>query len=66
MSALRVLVFAAHYPVASGRYMRDAFGRIGCDVRTIGLHVMLNFNAAAENYGRHALGFPLNPRDPFF
>jgi alkylation response protein AidB-like acyl-CoA dehydrogenase len=36
------------------------------DVRTIGLHVMLNFNAAAENYGRHALGLPLNPRDPFF
>lgn len=26
----------------------------------------LNFNAAAENYGRHALGLPLNPRDPFF
>jgi hypothetical protein len=36
------------------------------DVRTIGLHVMLNFNAAAENYGRRALGLPLNPRDPFF
>src|SRR5437773_2720571 len=36
MSALRVLIFAAHYPVASGRYMRDAFGRVGCDVRTIG------------------------------
>jgi hypothetical protein len=36
------------------------------DVRTIALHVMLNFNAAAENYGRHALGLPLNPRDPFF
>jgi 3-hydroxy-9,10-secoandrosta-1,3,5(10)-triene-9,17-dione monooxygenase len=36
------------------------------DVRTIALHVMLNFNAAAENYGRHCLGLPLNPRDPFF
>jgi 3-hydroxy-9,10-secoandrosta-1,3,5(10)-triene-9,17-dione monooxygenase len=36
------------------------------DVRTIALHIMLNFNAAAENYGRHALGLPLNPRDPFF
>ena len=36
------------------------------DVRTIALHVMLNFTAAAENYGRHALGLPLNPRDPFF
>jgi len=36
------------------------------DVRTIALHVMLNFTAAAENYGRFALGLPLNPRDPFF
>lgn len=36
------------------------------DVRTIACHVMLNFNAAAENYGRLALGLPLNPRDPFF
>ena len=36
------------------------------DVRTIACHVMLNFNAAAENYGRMALGLPLNPRDPFF
>jgi len=36
------------------------------DVRTIALHVMLNFNAAAENYGRFAMGLPLNPRDPFF
>lgn len=36
------------------------------DVRTIGCHVMLNFTAAAENYGRMAMGLPLNPRDPFF
>jgi 3-hydroxy-9,10-secoandrosta-1,3,5(10)-triene-9,17-dione monooxygenase len=36
------------------------------DVRAIACHVMLNFNAAAENYGRHALGVELNPRDPFF
>jgi len=36
------------------------------DVRAIACHVMLNFNAAAENYGRHALGIELNPRDPFF
>jgi 3-hydroxy-9,10-secoandrosta-1,3,5(10)-triene-9,17-dione monooxygenase len=36
------------------------------DVRTVACHVMLNFNAAAENYGRMALGLPLNPRDPFF
>lgn len=36
------------------------------DVRTIALHVMLNFNTAAENYGRFTLGLPLNPRDPFF
>jgi 3-hydroxy-9,10-secoandrosta-1,3,5(10)-triene-9,17-dione monooxygenase len=36
------------------------------DVRAIACHVMLNFNAAAENYGRFALGLPLNERDPFF
>jgi len=36
------------------------------DVRAIACHVMLNFNAAAENYGRYALGVELNPRDPFF
>jgi alkylation response protein AidB-like acyl-CoA dehydrogenase len=36
------------------------------DVRAIGSHVMLNFNAAAENYGRTAMALPLNPRDPFF
>jgi 3-hydroxy-9,10-secoandrosta-1,3,5(10)-triene-9,17-dione monooxygenase len=36
------------------------------DVRAIACHVMLNFNAAAENYGRFALELPLNPRDPFF
>lgn len=36
------------------------------DVRTIVCHVMLNFTAAAENYGRLALGLERNPRDPFF
>jgi 3-hydroxy-9,10-secoandrosta-1,3,5(10)-triene-9,17-dione monooxygenase len=36
------------------------------DVRAISSHVFCNFNAAAENYGRQAFGFPLNPHDPFF
>jgi 3-hydroxy-9,10-secoandrosta-1,3,5(10)-triene-9,17-dione monooxygenase len=36
------------------------------DVRAISSHVFCNFNAAAENYGRHSFGFPLNPNDPFF
>ena len=36
------------------------------DVRAISTHVMLDFNAAAENYGRMGMGLPLNPRDPFF
>jgi len=35
------------------------------DVRAISCHVFCNFNAAAENYGRMSLGFPLNPRDAF-
>lgn len=36
------------------------------DVRAIACHVFCNFNAAGENYGRMAFGFPLNARDPFF
>jgi 3-hydroxy-9,10-secoandrosta-1,3,5(10)-triene-9,17-dione monooxygenase len=35
------------------------------DVRAVSCHVFCNFNAAAENYGRMALGHPLNPRDAF-
>jgi 3-hydroxy-9,10-secoandrosta-1,3,5(10)-triene-9,17-dione monooxygenase len=35
------------------------------DVRAVACHVFCNFNAAGENYGRLAFGFPLNPRDPF-
>lgn len=33
---LRILLACCHYPVASGRYMRDAFRREGCDVKTFG------------------------------
>jgi 3-hydroxy-9,10-secoandrosta-1,3,5(10)-triene-9,17-dione monooxygenase len=36
------------------------------DVRAISSHVMLNVNAAGENFGRMRLGLPLNPKDPFF
>ena len=36
------------------------------DVRAISTHIMLNFTAAGENYGRMQLGLPLNPKDPFF
>lgn len=36
------------------------------DLRAVSCHVMMNFNAAAENYGRRAFGLPLNPLDPFF
>jgi hypothetical protein len=36
------------------------------DVRAVSCHVFCDFNAAAaENYGRMALGHPLNPRDAF-
>lgn len=31
-----ILIAAVHWPVASGRYMADAFRRIGCNVRTVG------------------------------
>jgi len=33
---MRVMIACIHYPVASGRYIRDAFKRLGCDVRTVG------------------------------
>lgn len=33
---MRVLIFAAHYPVSAGRCMLDAFRRIGVDARSIG------------------------------
>lgn len=36
------------------------------DVHAIATHVLMNYDNAAENYGRHRLGQPLNPRDPFF
>jgi glycosyltransferase involved in cell wall biosynthesis len=32
----KILILANHYPVASGRYMADAFRRLGCEVRTMG------------------------------
>lgn len=32
----RILIAAIHYPVASGRYIARAFGRLGHDVRTVG------------------------------
>jgi len=33
---MKILIACTHYPVASGRYMKDAFIRLGHDVRTIG------------------------------
>lgn len=33
---MRILIAANHYPVASGRYMADAFRRLGHEVRTVG------------------------------
>lgn len=33
---MRIMIAAIHWPVASGRYMRDAFKRCGADVRTVG------------------------------
>jgi spore maturation protein CgeB len=36
MSPIKILVTCIHYPVASGRYIADAFRRLGHEVRTIG------------------------------
>jgi alkylation response protein AidB-like acyl-CoA dehydrogenase len=50
---------------ASGLRDESPIQRGWRDVRAIACHVIMNFNATAENYGRMALGLPLNPRDPF-
>jgi 3-hydroxy-9,10-secoandrosta-1,3,5(10)-triene-9,17-dione monooxygenase len=65
----RILVRAAEdlMQMAGASALRDdsPIQRGWRDVRAISCHVFCNFNAAAENYGRMALGFPLNPRDAF-
>lgn len=35
-ATLRIIISCIHYPVSSGRYMANAFRRIGCEVRTLG------------------------------
>lgn len=68
--AIRMLVAAMDELIqvagASGMLLRSPIQRAWRDVHTISAHVTMNFEAAAENYGRSALGLPLNPRDPFF
>ncbi len=68
--ASRILVRAAEdlMQMAGASALRDEspIQRGWRDVRAISCHVFCNFNAAAENYGRMAFGFALNPRDPFF
>ena len=65
----RILVRAAEdlMQMAGASALRDdsPIQRGWRDVRAISCHVFCNFNAAAENYGRMQLGFPLNPRDAF-
>lgn len=51
---------------ASGLFETSPIQRAWRDVHAISTHVTMNFEAAGENYGRAALGLPLNPRDPFF
>ena len=68
--AIRMLVAAMDELIqvagASGMLLRSPIQRAWRDVHTISAHVTMNFEAAGENYGRMALGLPLNPRDPFF
>jgi 3-hydroxy-9,10-secoandrosta-1,3,5(10)-triene-9,17-dione monooxygenase len=51
---------------ASGLFDSSPLQRAWRDVHAISMHVSMNFEAAAENYGRRRLGIDLNPRDPFF
>lgn len=51
---------------ASGLFDTSPLQRAWRDVHAISTHVSMNYEAAAENFGRHRLGLDLNPRDPFF
>jgi len=68
--AMRQLVAAADklMQAAGAHGILDAspIQRAWRDVHAISSHVTMNFEAAAENYGRIALGHPINPRDPLF
>lgn len=69
-AAMRMLVAAMDELIqvagASGMLLSNPVQRAWRDVHTISSHVTMNFEAAGENFGRSALGLPLNPRDPFF
>ena len=69
-AAMRMLVAAMDDLIqvagAGGMLLSSPVQRAWRDVHTISSHVTMNFEAAGENYGRQALGLPLNPRDPFF
>lgn len=69
-AAMRMLVAAMDELIqvagAGGMLLSNPVQRAWRDVHTISSHVTMNFEAAGENYGRMALGLPLNPRDPFF
>ncbi len=69
-AAMRMLVAAMDELIqvagASGMLLSNPVQRAWRDVHTISSHVTMNFEAAGENFGRMALGLPLNPRDPFF
>lgn len=51
---------------ASGLFDSSPLQRAWRDVHAISMHVSMNYEAAAENFGRRRLGLDLNPRDPFF
>lgn len=51
---------------ASGLFDTNPMQRAWRDVHTISCHVVMNFEAAAENFGRLELGQSLNEHDPLF
>lgn len=51
---------------ASGLFLSNPIQRGWRDVHAISTHIMMNFENAGQNFGRMALGQPLNPKDPFF
>jgi len=51
---------------ASGLFDTNPMQRAWRDVHTISCHVVMNFEAAAENFGRLELGQGLNEHDPLF
>lgn len=51
---------------AAANFESNPLQRYWRDVHAMSVHAGINFDAAAENFGRLELGLPINPKDPLF